>query len=162
MQQRSNLALGFGSMGETLAFSIDFSLTTSHTSQLIDITERVEAIVTEADLDTGFALVSSPHTTCAVIVNEAEEGFTRDFARALEAIAPAGAAYDHDLAPHDEEFEAPNGYAHVRAAFLSSPSVMLPIRGGELALGRWQRIFFVELDRSRPRTCQVTLLGRPA
>jgi thiamine phosphate synthase YjbQ (UPF0047 family) len=38
--------------------------------------------------------------------------------------------------------------------------VLLPVRNGKLALGRWQRIFFVELDRARPRTCQVTLVGR--
>src|SRR5688572_5209527 len=103
MQQRSNLALGFGPMGDSRALSVDFTLKTAHASELIDITDRVEAIVTEADLDTGMALVSSPHTTCAVIVNEAEEGFARDFARALDALAPVGARYEHNDAPHDEE-----------------------------------------------------------
>ena len=161
MQQRSErgYAPTFGTSGQTRAVTVDLSLATAHASELIDITERIEAIVAEADLDTGIALISTPHTTCAVIVNEAEEGFARDFAARLQRLAPEGDGYEHDLAPHDEEFEGPNGYAHVRAAFLSSPSVMLPVRGGALALGRWQRIFFVELDRARPRTCQVTLLG---
>lgn len=110
-------------------------------------------------VETGIALISSPHTTCAVIVNEKEPGFTRDLVDALERLAPVDAHYAHNDAPHDEEDEAPNGYAHVRAAFLSSPSVTLPVREGALALGRWQRVFFVELDRARPRRVQVTIVG---
>ena len=146
--------------GETRTASADIAIFTAATSQLIDITDQVAAIVAEADIAAGLALISSPHTTCAVIVNEAEAGFIRDLAHALERLAPEDDHYDHDAAPHDADYEQPNGYAHIRSAFLSSPSVMLPIRDGMLALGRWQRIFFVELDHARPRTCQVTLLGR--
>lgn len=138
------------------------ALRTTGTNQFIDITEHVAAIVAEADLAEGFALVSSPHTTCQVIVNEAEDGFLCDLARTLERLAPVHDAYDHDRAPHDLPDEAPNGYAHVRAALLSSPSVTIPIAKGKLSLGTWQRIFFVELDRGRPRRFQVTLLGRSA
>ncbi|MCA1830160.1 MAG: YjbQ family protein, partial [Actinobacteria bacterium] len=83
---------------------------------MIDITEQVRGLVTETDIAEGFALVASPHTTCAVIVNENEPGFARDFVRALERLAPTDGHYDHNDAPHDEEDEAPNGYAHVRAA----------------------------------------------
>ena len=152
---------GFTEMitGDTGATSFDFSLETTTTTDLIDITDRVAATVSEADMETGIAMVSSPHTTCAVIVNEAEPGFIRDFQAALERLAPIDATYEHNDAPHPAEDESPNGYAHVRAAFLSSPSVLLPIVEGRLALGRWQRIFFVELDSARPRTCRITLLG---
>ena len=146
--------------GEIQTASADLPIRTSETSELIDITERVGAVVAESGIDEGLALISAPHTTCAVIVNEAEAGFIDDFKRALEAIAPQGHDYAHNEAPHAEEFEAPNGHAHIRAAFLSSHSVLLPVRRGKLSLGRWQRVFFVELDRARPRTCQVTLVGR--
>lgn len=156
------LLTAFAATGTARTASVDIAISTSATSELIDVTEHVRTAVAQADIDTGIALVSTPHTTCAVIVNEAEEGFTRDFARALEALAPATGSYEHNEAPHDEEFEQPNGYAHVRAAILSSSSVYLPIRDGELSLGRWQRIFFVELDCARPRTVQITLLGRSA
>lgn len=159
--ERSAIAFNvFPTTGEARSVSVDISLSTTHASELIDITEQVRALVDETDIVEGIALVSSPHTTCAVIVNEAEQGFINDFQRALERLAPEDERYEHNDAPHAEEFEAPNGHAHVRAAFLSSPSAMLPIREGLLALGRWQRIFFVELDRARPRTCHITLLGR--
>lgn len=140
----------------------EIAFTTGGTSDMINITEQVRAFVAESAIETGFALVSSPHTTCAVILNEDEPGFARDFRDALERLAPEPAHYAHNEAPHDEEDEEPNGYAHVRAAILSSPSVLLPIRDGALALGRWQRLFFIELDRARPRRCQITLIGRSA
>ncbi|HEX9776139.1 MAG TPA: secondary thiamine-phosphate synthase enzyme YjbQ [Actinomycetota bacterium] len=164
MRQRTEpaFAASFDTTGETRAASFDIALTTTRTTELIDITEQVAAGVAETDLETGIALISTPHTTCAVIVNESESGFVRDFQDALERLAPIDAHYAHNDAPHAEEFEAPNGYAHIRSAFLASPSVMLPVRDGELGLGRWQRVFFVELDRARPRTVQVTVLGRSA
>ncbi len=161
MQQELEVGLiALATTGEVQAASADIAIATTCTSDLIDITDRVGAIVADTGIVEGIALVSAPHTTCAVIVNEAEPGFIDDFKAALEAIAPQSREYAHNDAPHAEEFEAPNGYAHVRAAFLSSHSALLPVRNGKLALGRWQRIFFVELDRARPRTCQVTLVGR--
>ena len=160
MLKRTGSSLAEVLAGESGAASADFAVDTKRTTELIDISDRVAAIVSATDIGTGIALVSSPHTTCAILVNEAEEGFVKDLQDALERFAPIDAHYAHNDAPHAEEFEAPNGYAHVRAAILSSPSVLLPVVDGTLALGRWQRIFFVELDRARPRTCRVTLLGR--
>ena len=162
MQQEIEVGLiaTLATTGEVQTASADIPIATTCTSDVIDITDRIGTIVGDTGIIEGFALVSAPHTTCAVMVNEAEPGFLEDFRRALEAIAPQSHDYAHNDAPHAEEFEAPNGYAHVRAAFLSSHSVLLPVRSGELALGRWQRIFFVELDRARPRICQLTLVGR--
>jgi secondary thiamine-phosphate synthase enzyme len=154
------LIASLATTGEVQTTSVDIPIATTATSEMIDVTDRVGSIVTDSGIEEGLALISVPHTTCAIIVNEAEPGFLKDFMRALEAIAPQAEEYEHNAAPHAEEFEAPNGYAHVRAAFLSSHSVLLPVRAGALALGRWQRVFFVELDRARPRTCQVTLVGR--
>ena len=164
MQRASESALytAFTTSGAVRTASVDFRIRTTRTSELIDVTDHVSAAVAEADIEEGLTLVSVPHTTCAVIVNEDEPGFTADLRRSLESLAPTGAHYKHDDAPHDGEDEEPNGYAHVRAAFLSSPSVTLPIRKGALALGRWQRVFLVELDRARPRMLQVTLFGRSA
>lgn len=146
--------------GETATLSITVDLKTSKTTEFIDITDRVRHVVSESGVSEGIVLVSSPHTTCQVIINEAEDGFLRDLAKTLERLAPEDGEYDHDLAPHDLPEEEPNGFAHIRAALLSSPSVTLPVTDGQLTLGTWQRLFFVELDRSRSRRYQVTVLGR--
>ncbi|MBI4729266.1 MAG: YjbQ family protein [Acidobacteria bacterium] len=126
---------------------------------LVDVTRQVARIVEEADIVAGIALISVPHTTCAVVVNEDEPGVRADFRRALERLAPRAGRYAHDAAPHDEDGEAPNGYAHIRAMLMGAHAVLLPVRDGALALGRWQRIFLAELDRSRPRAVHVTVLG---
>lgn len=141
------------------ATSADFPVRTAGETDLIDVTERVREAVRDAEVATGIALVSVPHTTCSLMVNENEPGFLSDVRRALERLVPRDADYAHDGAPHEGEDEVPNGYSHVRAALLSSHSVMLPVRDGALALGRWQRIFLVELDHARARTVQVTVLG---
>ncbi len=148
--------------GSAASLSVTIDVRTRRTTDFIDVTDRVRNVVSEAGIAEGVVLVSCPHTTCQIIINEAEDGFLRDLARFLERIAPEDGEYDHDAAPHDLPDEEPNGYAHIRAALLSSPSVTLPITDGQLTLGTWQRLFFVELDRARPRRYQVTVLGRSA
>lgn len=137
----------------------DFVVRTRGTDELHDVTERAGALVRASRCCAGIALVSVPHTTCVLLVNEDEPGFRADLRDALERLAPRGGRYEHDRAPHDGEDEQPNGYAHVRAALLSSHALLLPVRDGALELGRWQRVFLLELDGARPRRVQVTVLG---
>ena len=49
----------------------------------------------------------------------------------------------------EDEFK--NGRSHVRAAIVGSSNVAIPIVESELLLGRWQKVFFVELDCARNR-----------
>ena len=112
------------------------------------------------------ALVYSPHTTCAIVINEHETGFIDDFNELLAELAPEeGRYYRHDdLEIRTEGIEEdtatlPNGHSHLRAGLLSSSSQTLPIVDGTLMLGRWQRVFFCELDRSRPRKIFIQVIG---
>jgi len=63
-------------------------LVTEGGSQLIDVTDEVHAAVERADITNGMALVYSPHTTCAVVINEHESGFIDDFNELLAELAP--------------------------------------------------------------------------
>ena len=56
------------------------------------------------------------------------------------------------------EAERPNGHAHCRALLLPS-SACLNVMGGRLLLGRWQRVFLVELDGPREREMSVIIFG---
>src|SRR5579859_1982535 len=133
------------------------ALHTDEPSQFVDITERVAECVREAGLSQGLAVVSSQHTTAAIVVNEHEPELIRDLQEMLEELAPRDAHYAHNAAPCGPQ-EEPNGHSHCRALLLGA-SISAPIANGKLMLGRWQRIFLVELDRARPRTVIVTLLG---
>ena len=141
-------------------------LVTERGSQLIDFTNEVHAAVDRADVANGMALIYSPHTTCAVVINEQESGFIEDFNELLAELAPEGSRYyrHDDLEIRTEGIEEdtalfPNGHSHLRAGLLSSSSQTLPIVDGTLMLGRWQRVFFCELDRSRPRKIFIQVIG---
>ena len=141
-------------------------LVTERSSQLVDVTDELHAAVERAHVANGMALVYSPHTTCAIVINEHESGFIDDFNELLAELAPEdGRYYRHDdLEIRTEGIEDdtgmyPNGHSHLRAGLLSSSSQTLPIVDGSLMLGRWQRIFFCELDRSRPRKIFIQVIG---
>ena len=141
-------------------------LVTERASQLIDVTNDVRAAVERAEIANGMALVYSPHTTCAIVINEHESGFLDDFGELLAELAPAdGRYYRHDdLEIRTQGIEAdtaefPNGHSHVRTGLLSSSSQTIPVVDGELMLGTWQRIFFCELDRSRSRKVFIQVIG---
>ena len=137
------------------------SATTADT-EFIDITDRVQDCVVASGISSGLANVQSLHTTTAVVVNEDEPLLLADFRTILEDAAPSDRSYTHDdvrlrrsKPPTDERA---NGHAHCRALLLGS-SVCLNVSNGQLVLGRWQRVFFVELDGPRNRVVSVVALG---
>lgn len=141
-------------------------LATEGCGQFIDITDDVLAAVARSEVRNGTVVVYSPHTTCAVVINEHESGFMEDFVEFLDELAPSdGRYYRHDdLSVRTEGIEEdtadfPNGHSHLRAALLSSTSQAIPIVDGNTMLGRWQKIFFCELDRARPRKVFVQVTG---
>jgi len=138
---------------------------TQHATQFIDLTDWVEALVAEAGVDGGLVNIQTLHTTTAVIVNEHEPLLLADFQSLLEVAAPGDGRYQHDdtsaRTVNLTDAERPNGHAHCRALLLP-PSACLNVTGGRLLLGRWQRVFFVELDGPREREISVLIFGETA
>jgi secondary thiamine-phosphate synthase enzyme len=139
---------------------ISFQVTSTHLAEFIDITDRVRSIVAASSVDMGLVNVQTLHTTTAIVVNEHEPLLFSDFERMLETIAPRVARYRHDSEERTVNAmpgERVNGHAHCRALLLA-PSACLNVIGGVPLLGRWQRIFFVELDGPRDREVSVLVL----
>jgi len=138
---------------------------TSRCMEFVDVTEDLVDMVDQSGVRNGMALVYSPHTTCAIVINERESGFISDFEALVEELVPRGGTYRHDdLALRtenleDDDHDVPNGHAHCRQGLLASSSQAIPIVDGALQLGRWQRVFFVELDRARDRRVLMQVLG---
>ena len=136
---------------------------TRHPTEFIDLTDQIDARVLATGIRDGLVNVQTLHTTTAIVVNEHEPLLLADFAALLERLAPPHGRYQHDdmavrtvnLAPG----ERANGHAHCRALLLGSPSASLNLAEGRLQLGRWQRIFLVELDGPRCREVSVQVLG---
>jgi secondary thiamine-phosphate synthase enzyme len=141
------------------------SIATTHTTEFIDLTDRLEDLAAGAGIRAGLVNVQSRHTTTAIVVNEHEPLLLSDFDRLLSRVAPRGEPYRHDdLAVRTVNLtpdERPNGCAHCHALLLGS-SVALNLAGGRLQLGRWQRVFLVELDGPRHREVSVLVLGEAA
>jgi secondary thiamine-phosphate synthase enzyme len=137
-------------------------ITTARPTEFIDLTDRLESLVAEAGLWSGFVNLQTLHTTTAIIVNEGEPLLLDDFATLLEHAAPSDAAYQHDdvlaRTVNVTANERINGHAHCRAVLLG-PSACLNVVEGRLLLGRWQRVFMAELDGPRLRDVSVLILG---
>jgi secondary thiamine-phosphate synthase enzyme len=129
----------------------EISLRTERRTQLIEITKQVEEALNGVDGGAA-ALVYVPHTTAGVTINEdIDPVLANDLEAAMEKIVEDGWGWRHDDA------DGPNAPSHVRAS-LMSPEVLVPLREGKLALGRYQGIFFCEFDGPRERKVYVTAL----
>jgi secondary thiamine-phosphate synthase enzyme len=146
---------------ELHATSEQVQLRTTQALQLIDISELVSERVRRSGIATGLVSVQVLHTTAALIVNENEPLLLQDLERALERLAPRNLPYAHDDLLRRENVVAAerlNGHAHCKALALA-PSLTLHIVGGRMQLGRWQRLFLVELDGAQARQLTIVLLG---
>ncbi len=122
------------------------SVATDERVEVVDVTAEVANAVPD-DLDAGLCTVFVPHTTAGVVVNEAESRLLSDLEAHLAELVPEGAGYGHDAVDD-------NADAHLRATLLGE-SALIPVRDGDLALGSWQSVLFVECDGPRTRRLEV-------
>jgi secondary thiamine-phosphate synthase enzyme len=127
------------------------SVRTGRATEVVDVTAMVEEVVRSSGVAEGLAVVHSPHTTTAVVVNEREGGLTEDLLDWSSRVVPEGAGYRHDGTDG-------NAHAHLRGMMLGA-SATVPVSGGRLALGTWQSVLFVELDGPRSRRLNVQVVG---
>ena len=132
------------------AYAERLAVRSSRREQAIDITDRVRAVVKSGHVRVGLCAISTEHTTAGVFVNEnADADVLADLLAALRRAVPDDASYAH------AEGNAP---AHIRTV-LTGASATVPIEGGDLALGTWQGVFFVDFDGPRERHILVTVVG---
>jgi len=131
-----------------------FSISTKGFNDIINISDQISKFVKTSKIKDGICLISSPGSTCGITVIEYESGLIEDLKRALEKIAPMTKDYEHC-----KKWGDCNGYAHVRSALII-PSLALPVERGELALGTWQQVVFIDFDnRPREREIVVKIIG---
>jgi secondary thiamine-phosphate synthase enzyme len=130
----------------------EISLKTERKTQLVDITKQVQAALEGAN-GASAALVYVPHTTAGVTINEGADPLVgEDIESALQKVV-----HEDWQWKHTEDPDGPNAPSHVRAT-LTGSQVLIPLRDGRLALGRYQGIYFCEYDGPRDRTVYVASL----
>lgn len=128
--------------------STELSVSTPSREVLVDITQQVQAAVTEVfpELD-GLVSIFIPHTTAAVTVNEgADPSVADDLIEGLRRLVPRDAGYKHAEGNSD---------AHIKVSLLGG-QVMVPVKKGRLWLGTWQSIYLAEFDGPRTRRVWIT------
>jgi secondary thiamine-phosphate synthase enzyme len=128
---------------------VEFTVRTRRKRELVDITDRVQEAVRASGTREGICCVYVPHATAGVVVNEnADPQVCEDLLDALAKLFPDG-MWRHDRVDN-------NASAHLKAA-LTGPGQVIPVREGELALGRWQAVMLAEFDGPRDRRVMVVI-----
>jgi secondary thiamine-phosphate synthase enzyme len=130
----------------------------------LDLTDDLRRAVKDAGITEGLVVAFCAHTTCALLINEWEDGALDDFRRHLTELIPhEGAYYRHDdfelRTQNLHADERKNGHAHVKAMLLSATSHAIPVAAGEPSLGTWQRLLFFEMDDPKDRTITFQVFG---
>jgi secondary thiamine-phosphate synthase enzyme len=149
--QVTSAAGGLTIQAETL------TVQTEQRVELVDLTDRVMAYARATGIREGVANLWSMHTTCAVLINEAQRALHADIQSFLEQVVARDAEWLHND-PEHSDCDRFNADAHLRAMLLGH-SLALQVTGGEVVLGQWQRILIAELDGPRARTVRLQVMG---
>jgi secondary thiamine-phosphate synthase enzyme len=122
-----------------------FSVRTSEREQILIITDEVDRALRDLTDGDGICTIVTPHTTCAISVNEnADPDVPADLTKALRAMIP-DVRFRHGEGNSD---------AHLLSMIIGT-SLSWPYKSGKLVFGRWQGIYFIELDGPRERKVTV-------
>ncbi len=126
------------------------SLKTNRRIDLIDITDKVQAVVSKAGAKNGICFLFCPHTTAGLTINEnADPSVKSDITAALNKLIPENAGYSHSEG---------NADSHIKSSLFGS-SLTIFVEAGQLAFGTWQGIFFCESDGPRSREVWVKVIS---
>jgi secondary thiamine-phosphate synthase enzyme len=127
---------------------IRLDLSTSRRTQALDITHRF----TSRSWPDGLLLASVEHTTAAIFLGESGSEMFADYERVASNLVEAYGPFEH------ERWNPGNAQSHVLSSFIGT-QLLLPISGGRLDVGTWQRVIFLELDGPRQRSVAVASLA---
>lgn len=119
-------------------------------SELVEITEELQAVVERSGVRSGVLVAQSLHTTAGLTINEnADPDVARDLVGKLDALVPR----DEPFYRHAEG----NSDSHVKTT-LCGPSLSVLVGEGRLVLGTWQGVYLCEWDGPRERRIAVRVI----
>ena len=137
-----------------MIYQREIQIQTSEHGQMHDLTQEIARIVNESGIRAGIVHIFNVGSTGAIGTIEFEPGLEQDLPSSLDKLFPPSRDYGHEKTWHDG-----NGHSHLQATMLG-PSLTVPIKAGELALGTWQQVFHLEcVIKPRRRTIAVTVMG---
>jgi secondary thiamine-phosphate synthase enzyme len=130
----------------------EFAVETKKKNDMVDITENIRKIVKASNVKEGICVVYARHATCAILINENyDPNVMADVLECMRKLAPEG-KWRHDKVDN-------NGAAHIKSAIIG-PSEIIPVKDGELLLGKWQDIMLADFDGPKQRNIVVQVIGK--
>lgn len=144
-----------------------------------DVTDKVKELAAKSGIKNGIVVVYSHHTTCSVITQECAfdmsmtglETLQQDLVNVFEEwiptcryegmyLHPGKQALDFAEEHGEDNFGCHNTDAHLRSSIIGR-NVTIVMADGEMDLGEFGRIHFIDWDqtRARQRTVQVMVIG---
>ena len=119
------------------------------THEMIEVTDRVQQVITASGVSDGIVHLFTPHTTAAVTINEnADPDVVHDMLTIMNRLVPVEGGYRHAEG---------NSAAHVKSSLFGC-SETIPLENGRLVLGTWQGLYFCEFDGPRRRQLQLRIV----
>ncbi len=121
----------------------------------LNITPKIQALVSKSQVMEGMCLVNAMHITASVFINDDEEGLHKDYEKWLEGLAPHEpvSRYRHNDTGED------NADAHLKRQVMGR-EVVVAVTDGRLDFGPWEQIFYGEFDGRRPKKVLVKIIGQ--
>jgi secondary thiamine-phosphate synthase enzyme len=127
----------------------EIQVSSKQRAEFVDITSEVQSCVRKSGVQNGVCVLSVPHTTAGLAVNENWDPSVKvDVLAVLDRLVPWQADYRHTEG---------NAAAHIKSCLVGT-SEMLLLEAGQLVLGTWQGIFFGEFDGPRRRRVFVRVI----
>lgn len=126
-----------------------FSFSTKGEIDFVDLTGKVQEVVSKSAVRNGLVHVFAPHATGILVLTENDYALLNDIKAFLEEMVPKRRAYHHPS----------NAHSHLRSMLLP-PDKTLPVIDGRVEFGTWQSLLFVETDvYPRNRTVIMQVIG---
>ncbi len=135
-----------------------FRLVTDKRLELYNVTDRVSELLKRHDVNEGFVMLSSLHTTLALFVNEWQSALLHDIKAMLDRVVRPSDEWRHND-PQFSDCDRQNAHAHLQATLLGH-ALSFPVSKGKLVLGQFQAVIAAELDGPRNRDLSVQIIGR--
>jgi len=130
---------------------------TEKREELYNLTQMVRDFVKSSGVTAGSVIVSSMHTTCAILINEWQDALVHDVKAYIQGLTDGDTYYRHND-PELSDCDRHNADSHLRSLILGM-TLTFQIAEGEIVLGEWQSIIMAELDGPRERVIRLQAMG---
>jgi secondary thiamine-phosphate synthase enzyme len=122
--------------------------------EIFDITDDIVDIIEKSKIKNGIVTVFAIGSTTGITTIEYEPGLIKDIPKLMEKLIPTYQNYYHN-----ETWGDGNGHSHLRSALIKT-SLTIPLVNGEMTLGTWQQVVFIDFDnKHRTRRIAVQIMG---